>query len=88
MPKFSVIVPIYNVEAYLERCLNSLKNQTFTDFEVLCVNDGSPANEQVIIDEYVKKYPEIIKGIRKENGGYGSVLERGFKESDADCILI
>ena len=56
MPKFSVIVPIYNVEAYLERCLNSLKNQTFTDFEVLCVNDGSPANEQVIIDRFVSVY--------------------------------
>ena len=86
--KVSIIVPTYNVEKYIRKCLDSLVAQDYKNYDVLVINDGSPANEQVIIDEYVEKYPGIIKGIKKENGGYGSVLERGFRESDADCILI
>ena len=86
--KVSIIVPTYNVEKYIRKCLDSLVAQDYDNFDVFVINDGSPANEQVIIDEYVEKYPGIIKGIKKENGGYGSVLERGFRESDADCILI
>lgn len=86
--KVSIIVPTYNVEKYIRKCLDSLIAQDYDNYDVLVINDGSPANEQVIIDEYAAKYPKIIKGIKKENGGYGSVLERGFRESDADCILI
>ena len=44
MPAISVIIPIYNVEKYLRRCLDSVKNQTFPDWEAICVNDGSPDN--------------------------------------------
>ncbi|MBQ7889487.1 MAG: glycosyltransferase [Erysipelotrichaceae bacterium] len=80
MPEFSVIVPIYNVEAYLERCLNSLKNQTFTDFEVLCVNDGSPANEQFIIDRFVKE-DERFKGLTKPNGGLSDARNYGIERA-------
>ncbi|MBR2801311.1 MAG: glycosyltransferase family 2 protein [Erysipelotrichaceae bacterium] len=86
--KISVIVPTYNVEKYIRKCLDSLVIQDYDDYDVLVINDGSPANEQVIIDEYQQKYPAVIKGIRKENGGYGSVLELGFRESDADYVLI
>ena len=52
MTKISVIVPVYNVEKYLPKCLDSLVNQTFDDFEVIVINDGSPDNSQDIIDEY------------------------------------
>lgn len=88
MKKIAVIVPIYNVEKYLRKCLDSLLKQTFKDFEVLLVNDGSPYNEQAIIDEYVDKYPDVFKGIKKENGGYGSVLELSINSINTPYFLV
>lgn len=67
MPKVSVIVPVYNVEKYLPKCLDSLVNQTLKDIEIIIVNDGSPDNSQNIIDDYKNKYPTIIKSFIKEN---------------------
>lgn len=55
MPKVSIIVPVYNVEKYLERSLNSLINQTLKDIEIICVNDGSKDNSLKILEEYSKK---------------------------------
>ena len=52
MPVISVIIPIYNVEKYLRRCLDSVKNQTFQDWEAICVNDGSPDNSAAILAEF------------------------------------
>lgn len=86
--KISIIVPVYNVEKYIAKCLDSLVSQTYDNYDVLVVNDGSPANEQAIIDKYAKEYPNIIKSIIKENGGYGSVLELAISKSDADYILV
>ncbi|MBR5290114.1 MAG: glycosyltransferase family 2 protein [Erysipelotrichaceae bacterium] len=86
MPKFSVIVPIYNVEAYLERCLNSLKNQTFKDFEVLCVNDGSPANEQVIIERFAKE-DDRFKGFQKVNGGLSDARNYGIERASGEYFV-
>ena len=54
-PKVSIIVPVYNVEKYLEKCLDSLVNQTLDSYEIIVVNDGSPDNSQEIIDKYVEK---------------------------------
>ena len=51
-PKISVIIPIYNVEKYLRRCLDSMLSQTFTDWQAICVNDGSPDNCGEILSEY------------------------------------
>ena len=59
--KVSVIVPVYNVEKYIDKCLDSLVNQTLKDIEIIVVNDGSPDNSQKIIDKYVKKYPNKVK---------------------------
>lgn len=70
--KVTVIVPVYNVEDYLEACLNSLVNQTLKDIEIIVVNDGSPDNSQEIIDKFVKEYPGLVKAISKENGGQAS----------------
>lgn len=86
MPKFSVIVPIYNVEAYLERCLNSLKNQTFEDFEVLCVNDGSPANEQEIIERFVNE-DNRFKGLVKTNGGLSDARNYGIDRAEGEYFV-
>lgn len=86
--KISIIVPTYNVEKYVSKCLDSLVNQDYKNYDVIVVNDGSPYNEQAIIDQYVAKYPNIVKCIKKENGGYGSALEVGFKQSDAEYVVV
>lgn len=78
--KVSVIVPVYNVEKYLEKCLDSLVNQDFSDYEIIIVNDGSPDNSQKIIDKYVKKY-DFIKSFIKENGGLSSARNYGIDKS-------
>lgn len=58
-PVISVIIPVYNVEKFLRRCLKSVVSQTFKDFEVICVNDGSPDNCDVILDEYKNTMQEL-----------------------------
>lgn len=85
--KISIIVPVYNVEKYLRKCLESLVNQDYDNYEVLVINDGSPDNSKAIIEEYASKY-DVIRPFNKENGGYGSVLELGIKEAQGEYILI
>ena len=67
MPFLSVIVPIYNAEKYLKECLDSVMNQTFKDFEVILVNDGSTDRSPQICDSYAKQYNNIHI-VNKENG--------------------
>ena len=85
MTKVSVIVPVYNVEKYLEKCLDSLVNQTLKDIEIIVVNDGSPDNSQKIIDKYAKKYKNI-KAFIKENGGLSDARNYGLKKAAGDYI--
>ena len=85
-PLISIVVPIYNVENYLERCLKSIKSQTFRDFEVLCVNDGSTDNSQLIIDDFVKS-DERFKSFIKEKGGLSDARNYGLIRSKADYIM-
>lgn len=87
MAKVSIIVPIYNVEKYLPKCLDSLINQTFKDIEVWAISDGSPDNSVSIIKEYAKK-DSRVKCIEKENGGYGSVLEYAIQNIKTEYFLI
>ena len=86
MTKVSVIVPVYNVEKYIDKCLNSLVNQTLKEIEVIVVNDGSPDNSQNIIDKYVKKYPKKVKSFIKENGGQGSARNLGLEHAKGEYI--
>lgn len=85
--KITVIVPIYNVEKYVVKCLKSLSNQTFKDFVVWAVNDGSPDNSAQIVKEYCKK-DSRINLINKTNGGYGSVLQYCIKSIKTKYFLI
>ena len=85
MVKVSVIVPVYNVEQYLEKCLDSLVNQTLKDIEIIVVNDGTPDNSQKIIDKYAKKYKNI-KAYIKENGGLSSARNFGIKKANGEYI--
>ena len=84
--KVSVIVPVYNVEKFIDKCLNSLVNQTLKEIEIIVVNDGSPDNSQKVIDEYVKKYPDKIKSFIKENGGQGSARNMGIEKAVGEYI--
>ena len=76
-PKISVIVPIYKVEQYLSRCLDSILAQTFRDFELILVDDGSPDNCGAICDAYAEKY-DFITVIHKENGGLSDARNHGI----------
>ena len=78
MVKVSIIVPVYNVEKYIERCISSLVNQTLDDIEIIIVNDGSTDNSERIIKKYEKKYKNV-KYYTKENGGMSSARNYGLK---------
>ena len=69
MKSVSVIVPFYNVEGYIGRCLDSLVKQTLDDIEIILVNDGSKDRSKIVVDKYLKEYPEKIVYLEKENGG-------------------
>lgn len=86
MPKISVIVPVYKVEPYLRRCVDSILAQTFTDFELILVDDGSPDNCPAICDEYAEK-DDRIKVIHKENGGLSSARNAGMAVSNGKYYL-
>lgn len=86
MVKVSIIVPIYNVEKYLAKCLESLVNQTIDSYELILVNDGSTDGSQVIVNEYVTKYPDIIKSYYKTNGGLSSARNHGMKYVTGEYI--
>lgn len=78
MAKVSVIVPVYNVQKYIEKCLNSLVNQTLEDIEIIIVNDGSTDASKYIIEQYKEKY-DNIKYYEKENGGLSDARNYGLQ---------
>lgn len=69
--KYSFIVPIYNVEKYLIRCTESLLAQTYKDFEIILIDDGSTDSSGSIADRYGEKYPDIFRVVHQENKGLG-----------------
>lgn len=87
MPKISVIVPIYGVEKYLKECIDSILAQTFTDMEIILIDDGGKDNCPQIIDEYAQKDSRIV-AIHKANGGYGQTCNVGLSKANGDYISI
>ena len=85
MIKVSVIVPVYNVEKYLKRCLDSLVNQTLSDIEIICVNDGSTDGSAQILEEYAQK-DNRIKVITQINSGVSEARNVGIKQATGEFI--
>lgn len=85
MPKISIIIPVYKVEKYLPRCLDSVMAQTFKDFEVICVNDGSPDNCGAILQQYADKHHNF-KVINQENRGLSAARNAAMPEAKGDYI--
>lgn len=86
MIKVSVIVPVYNVGKYLDKCLESLIKQTLKDIEIIIVNDGSTDNSKHIIDLYKNKYPKLIKAITQNNQGISIARNKGIEQAKGKYI--
>lgn len=78
-PAVSVVVPVYDTEEHLARCLDSLVGQTLRDIEIVVVNDGSTDGSQAVIDGYVARFPEKIRAVLKENGGLADARNAGIR---------
>lgn len=83
----SIIVPIYNVEKYLDRCIESLVNQTYKEIQIILVNDGSTDNSKYICDKW-KKIDQRIEIINKNNGGLSSARNTGIERVEGDYFLL
>ena len=77
-PEFSIIIPVYNIENYITRCMESVLNQDFTDYEAILVDDGSKDKSTEICDYYAAKYPQI-KVVHKKNGGLSDARNAGME---------
>lgn len=87
MAKVSIVVPVYNVERYLDECLTSIERQTLDDIEILCVNDGSSDASPTILREHAAR-DERIKVIDKPNAGYGHTINLGISRATGDYLGI
>ena len=85
MPEVSVIVPVYNVEAYVAKCIDSILAQTFTDYELILVNDGATDGSPAILHEYAGKDPRISV-IDKPNGGLSDARNAGMKQASGTYL--
>lgn len=84
--RLSVIVPVYNVRNYLQKCFDSIIGQTFQDMEIIIVDDGSTDGSGEFVDDYARQYPNQIRVIHKPNGGLMSAWTTGVRSSQGDYI--
>ena len=87
LPRISVIVPIYNVEKYVRKCLESLLHQTMKQIEIICVDDGSTDGSGTIADEYERINWPIFKIIHTKNRGLSAARNRGLDEAQAEWVM-
>lgn len=87
MYKVSVIVPVYNSEKYLKKCLNSLVKQTLDEIEIIVINDGSTDKSQKIINEFSNRYPNKIKSCIQSNSGQAAARNYGLKKAVGEYVL-
>lgn len=86
MPKLSVIVPVYNVEQYIDTCLESLVHQTYESLEIIVVDDGSTDGSLAIVKSYQERYPDLIQVFEKPNGGLSDARNFGLKHAKGTYI--
>lgn len=87
MPKFSLIVPVYRIEEYLPKCIDSVLAQTCQDFELLLIDDGSPDGCGAICDDYAARHPDRIRAVHQPNGGAGAARNHGIRLSRGEYLL-
>ena len=87
MPKFSLIVPVYRIEEYLPKCIDSVLAQTCQDFELLLIDDGSPDGCGKICDDYAARHPDRIRAVHQPNGGAGAARNHGIRLSHGEYLL-
>lgn len=88
MSKVTIIVPVYNVENYLRRCLDSILKQSYSDFDIICINDCSPDHCDEILDDYAGCFPEKLKVLKNEkNIGLGRTRERGIRHASGEYLM-
>ncbi len=83
----SVVVPVYNVQAYLRQCLESVLRQSMRELEVICIDDGSTDGSAAIIDEYARQDSRVVP-VHVPNGGYGKAVNRGIDMATGECLCI
>lgn len=86
-PKVSVVVPVYNVEPWIRECMDSLVNQTLKEIEIICVDDGTPDNCDIILDEYARKDPRV-KVVHNQNGGVQRARNSGLDIATGEYIAL
>ena len=86
MPIISVIIPIYNSEKYLDKCIQSVINQSVKNIEIICVNDGSTDSSSLIVQKYLTQ-DDRVKLINKPNGGLSSARNTGIGFSNGDYLM-
>ena len=86
MTKISIVMPVFNSEIYLREAIESLRVQTFKDFELICVNDGSTDSSLEILNEFNKKYNNFIKIISTENKGAGAARNCNHDNGLSRCL--
>lgn len=84
--KLSVVVPVYNVEAYIDDCLNSLQIQDYSDYEIICVNDGSTDRSRKMLSEWESRLPQM-KVIDRANGGLSAARNTGLAAATGDYVI-
>ena len=84
--KLSIIVPVYNVEKFLNKCLDSLIGQTMEDYEIILVDDGSKDASGRICDDYAERYPELVRVMHIDNGGQGRARNFGIDTAKGEYL--
>ena len=87
MPKFSIIISVYNTSKFLPKCFDSILSQSLDDYEIVVINDGSTDNSQKIIDKYVKRYKNKFKSFITENKGLSEARNLGIKNSSGEYFI-
>lgn len=85
--RFSIIIPVYNVEKYIRKCMQTVMEQTFRDYEVIVVDDETPDNSMAIVEAFAEKYPGMIQIIHQKNTRQGGARKRGVQQARGEYIL-